>query len=227
MACCAGSGCAGRGCAAGRGRGGPADAAGGPALEPTPAAHPGPEMPQAGVFLEPKRAACVPACNESCHLRLGVDGASPPPVTPSPRAFFRSQEAVTSSLAVSLTWGPWGLVGTWHERAEEPRAHESVFEAPVGHLSCQSSASVRPFVPADAVVVPALQVCPQRASEPEAPPGSVGSSRPSVAPRPPLLLREPVLPAPLRAPWGMCSEAQLFTSFLSTAAFPEPSSLTG
>lgn len=60
-----------------------------------------------------------------------------------------------------------------------------------------------------------------------APPGSVGSSRPSVAPRPPLLLREPVLPAPLRAPWGMCSEAQLFTSFLSTAAFPEPSSLTG
>lgn len=166
--CAAGWVCRQRMCRPGGGRGSPADG-GSPALEPTPAARQGPEA-QAVVFLEPKWAALCPSVQQELSSQSGNGQASPPLLWPHhPGPSFRSREAITSSLSVTLTWGPWGLVGTRLERAEEPGAHESVSEAPVGRLSCRSAASVRPSVPADAVVVPALQVCPLSL---RAPPGS-------------------------------------------------------
>lgn len=105
-----GSGCAGRGCAPGGAGAALLTQQGALPWSPHPP-PPGPETPQAGVSLEPKRAACVPACAESCHLTVGVDGASPPPVTPSPRAFFPKPGGRYQQLGCQPHLGTLGLGG--------------------------------------------------------------------------------------------------------------------
>lgn len=186
-----------------------------------PAAHarrpPGRDAAGLSYFWNLNGQPCVPACDERCHLRVGVDGAPAPRDTVTPGLL---SEARSPLPAARLPPSPGDAGAWWGHGTREPKPPWPVFpaEAPRPsvllfprtrwwHLLCRSVRRGRLSL--------------------RAPPGSVGSSRPSVAPGPPLLLREPALPAPLRAPWGMCSEAQLFTSFLSTAAFPEPSSLTG
>lgn len=117
-----------------------------------------------------------PACDERCHLRVGV-GRAPAPRDTVTRAFFPKPGARYQRLVCHPPWG-LGVVGTWHERGRSPRGPS---------FRPRSSASVRPSVPTDTVVAPALQVCPQEGIlSLRALPGSVGSSRPSVAPQAPV-----------------------------------------
>lgn len=203
-------------CRPGGVRGSPADAAG--ALPWSP--HPPPARAQRrrrlSYFWNLSGQPCVRACDKSGSGR----GQPSTSVTPSPRGL--PSEARRPLPAACLSPSPGDPGGWWGCGMREQRSLglTSRFLKPPwaifpAEVPCRS-VLLFPRMPWWYLLCKSVL---RRRLSLRAPPGSMGSSRPSVPPAS-LLLWQLALPAPLRAPWGMCSEAQLFTSFLSTAAFP-------